>query len=71
MDERQSLETLARDEKTAGRTLAQLKDKLEQFTQKREKLEEERRTQEQKKSDVRILLSAVVYVLNVSHVVGR
>ncbi|RDX49778.1 cohesin complex subunit psm1 [Lentinus brumalis] len=52
VDERQSLETLARDEKTAGRTLAQLKDKLEQFTQKREKLEEERHTQEQKKSDL-------------------
>lgn len=53
MDERQSLETLTRDEKTTGRTLAQLKDKLEQFTQKREKLEEERHTHEQKKADVR------------------
>ncbi|RPD56436.1 condensin complex subunit SMC1 [Lentinus tigrinus ALCF2SS1-6] len=52
VDERQSLETLTRDEKTTGRTLAQLKDKLEQFTQKREKLEEERQSQQQKKTDL-------------------
>lgn len=53
VDERQSLETLSRDEKTAGRTLAQLKDKLEQLTQKRDKLSEEDRTQSQKKAEVK------------------
>ncbi|EIW51887.1 cohesin complex subunit psm1 [Trametes versicolor FP-101664 SS1] len=52
VDERQSLETLSRDEKTAGRTLAQLKDKLEQLTQKRDKLSEEDRTQSQKKAEL-------------------
>lgn len=54
VDERQSLETLSRDEKTAGRTLAQPKDKLEQLTQKRVKSSEEDRTQSQKKAEVNI-----------------
>ena len=52
VDERQSLETLKRDEKTTSRTLSQLKDKLEQLTQKRDKLSEEERTQSQKKAEV-------------------
>ena len=52
MDERQSLQTLTRDEKTASRTLSQLKDKLEQQTQKREKLAEEERTLSQKTNEV-------------------
>ncbi|KAI0647638.1 cohesin complex subunit psm1 [Trametes meyenii] len=52
VDERQSLETLSRDEKTSGRTLAQLKDKLDQLTQRRDKLTEEERTQSQKKAEV-------------------
>ncbi|KAJ8472469.1 hypothetical protein ONZ51_g8497 [Trametes cubensis] len=51
VDERQSLETLKRDEKTTSRTLSQLKDKLEQLTQKRDKLSEEERTQSQKKAE--------------------
>ncbi|KAI0808015.1 condensin complex subunit SMC1 [Fomes fomentarius] len=50
VDERQSLETLARDEKTASRALAQLKDKIEQLTQKQEKLTEEQSTHTQKKT---------------------
>lgn len=52
VDERQSLETLKRDEKTTSRTLSQLKDKLEQLTQKRDKLSDEERTQSQKKAEV-------------------
>nr|VWO96457.1 Structural maintenance of chromosomes protein [Ganoderma boninense] len=52
VDERQSLQTLTRDEKTASRTLAQLKDKSEQQTQKREKLAEEERTLSQKTSEL-------------------
>ena len=43
-----------RDEKTTSRTLAQLKDKLEQLTQKRDKLSEEETTYTQKKSEVRV-----------------
>ena len=46
------METLKRDEKTTSRTLSQLKDKLEQLTQKRDKLSEEERTQSQKKAEV-------------------
>ncbi|KAH9884117.1 cohesin complex subunit psm1 [Cubamyces lactineus] len=52
VDERQSLETLKRDEKTTSRTLSQLKDKLEQLTQKRDKLSDEERTQSQKKAEL-------------------
>ncbi|KAI0757514.1 condensin complex subunit SMC1 [Daedaleopsis nitida] len=52
VDERQSLETLTRDEKTSGRALAQVKDKLEQLTQKRDKLSEEERTHSQKKTEL-------------------
>ena len=53
VDERQSYETLMRDEKTSSRALAQLKDKLEQLTQRRDKLAEEERTHSQKKAEVR------------------
>nr|VWO99827.1 NOT4p [Ganoderma boninense] len=57
VDERQSLQTLTRDEKTASRTLAQLKDKSEQQTQKREKLAEEERTLSQKTSELEAKVS--------------
>ncbi|OJT02266.1 Structural maintenance of chromosomes protein 1, partial [Trametes pubescens] len=60
VDERRSLETLSWDEKTAGRTLAQLKDKLEQLTQKRDKLSEEDRTQSQKKAELDEKVSELV-----------
>ncbi|KAJ3013212.1 hypothetical protein NUW54_g1651 [Trametes sanguinea] len=53
-----SLETLSRDEKTAGRTLAQLKDKLDHLTQKRDKLAEEESSQSQKKTEMISELSA-------------
>ena len=52
MDERQSLETLTRDEKTAQRVLAQLKDKQTQLDQKKESLSEDARVQENRKSEV-------------------
>ena len=55
VDERQSLETLTRDGKTSSRSLAQLKDKLEQQTQKREKLTEEERAGSQKKAEVSLV----------------
>ena len=66
VDERQSLETLTRDEKTSGRTLAQLKDKLEQLTQKRDKLAEDEQTHTAKKQEVRTCDTALqgVLVLN-------
>jgi len=52
VDERQSLETLTRDEKTAQRVLAQLKDKQTQLDQKKESLSEDARVQENRKSEV-------------------
>ena len=67
VDERQSLETLKRDEKTTSRTLSQLKDKLEQLTQKRDKLSDEERTQIQKKAEVSalsMLLSPYAHLLS-------
>ena len=63
VDERQSLQTLTRDEKTASRTLSQLKDKSEQQTQKREKLAEEERTLSQKASEVCTSPGSVVHRL--------
>ena len=72
VDERQSLETLSRDEKTTARTLSQLKDKLEQQTQKREKLAEEERTLSQKKSEVYPFLGSTrACVLNKCRPAGR
>ena len=41
IDERQNLETLTRDEKTAGRGLSQLKEKFSELDGKKGKLEEE------------------------------
>ena len=41
VDERQALETLTRDEKTASRALAQLKDKQKELEQKRDRLAED------------------------------
>ncbi|CAL1698943.1 unnamed protein product [Somion occarium] len=52
VDERQSLETLARDEKTASRGLTQLKEKHEYLTNKVAKLEEDEATQRQKRAEL-------------------
>ena len=50
--ERQSLETLSRDEKTAARSLAQLKDKIEQLTTKRTKLTEDEDAAKRRRTEV-------------------
>ena len=52
MDERQALDTLNREEKTASRTFAQLNDKQEEFQRKREKLKEDIDVQGRKKDEV-------------------
>jgi structural maintenance of chromosome 1 len=50
--ERQSLETLSRDEKTAARTLAQAKDKQDQLNQKKAKLSEDEETAKRRRTEV-------------------
>ena len=50
--ERQSLETLGREEKTASRTLGQLKTQIEEMETKRNKLSEDANTQGEKKTEV-------------------
>ncbi|KZT07028.1 cohesin complex subunit psm1 [Laetiporus sulphureus 93-53] len=52
VEERQSLETLSRDEKTASRALAQLKDKIEQQIQKADKLKQDKELQSQKRAEL-------------------
>lgn len=52
MEERQSLETLSRDDKTSSRALAQLKDTYEQQQQKTEKLAEDKNVQSQRRAEV-------------------
>jgi structural maintenance of chromosome 1 len=52
VDERQSLETLTREEKTASRSLAQLKEKHQDLDQKRAKLSEDARVQSERKAEV-------------------
>ena len=51
--ERQSLETLRRDFKTAARALEQLKDRVEQLTTKRTKLSEDEAVQRARRTEVR------------------
>lgn len=50
--ERQSLETLGREEKTASRTLGQLKTQIEEMETKKNKLTEDSSTQGEKKAEV-------------------
>lgn len=52
VDERQSLETLTRDEKTASRALTQLKEKHQDLAQKKDKLTEDVRAHSERKIDV-------------------
>jgi hypothetical protein len=54
VDERQSLETLTRDEKTASRSLTQLKDNLKDLDQKNEKFVEDARVHSECKAQVRL-----------------
>ena len=50
--ERQSLEALARDEKTAARGLATQKDKLEQLNVQKSKLSEDEETAKRRRTDL-------------------
>lgn len=52
VSERQSLETLGREEKTALRTLGQLKGQIEEMETKRNKLTEDTNAQGEKKTEV-------------------
>lgn len=52
VDERQSLETMTRDEKTSSRTLTQLKEKADHFTTKKTKLVEDEDNLQQKRTEV-------------------
>jgi structural maintenance of chromosome 1 len=56
VEERQSLDRLTREEKTASRTFAQLRDRQEEFEQKRTSLREDNDVHEAKKSDVRMFV---------------
>jgi structural maintenance of chromosome 1 len=52
VDERQSLDTLTRDEKTAQRVLAQLIDKQTQLEQRKTTLSEDAMIHDTKRSEV-------------------
>jgi structural maintenance of chromosome 1 len=52
--ERQSLETLLRDEKTSGRLLAGLKERSDDLEEKRAKLAEDCRIANDRKTEVRL-----------------
>ena len=52
IDERQSLETLTRDEKTTSRSLGQLKEKQQGLEEKRDTRSEDARVQAAKKIEV-------------------
>ena len=53
VEERQSLDRLTREEKTASRTFTQLRDRQEELEQRRASLREDNDVHEAKKSDVR------------------
>lgn len=57
VDERQSLETLTRDEKTAARTLTQLTERQHGMEEKRELRNEELRVLGERRSEVRLGVS--------------
>ena len=61
--EREQLESLNREEKTAARTLSQLKDKHEQMDDRKNKLLEDARIQQEKKDEVCIHIFHVLYNL--------
>lgn len=56
IDERQNLEILTRDEKTAGRGLSQLKEKFSELDDKKGKLREEVMILGDRKTEVRFAL---------------
>lgn len=52
IDERQSLESLTREEKTTARSLNQLQQKYEGFSERREKVAEDGKAQSVRKAEV-------------------
>jgi structural maintenance of chromosome 1 len=52
VDERQALEKLTRDEKTAQRLLTQLQDKQSQLEQRKQILSQDAKIQEDRKAEV-------------------
>ena len=70
MAERQSLDTLGREEKTALRTLSQLKAKFEEMEAKRNKLTEDSTSQGEKKDEVWSICIPCVFVLFSYHTVA-
>jgi hypothetical protein len=54
VDERQSLETLTRDERTAGCVLAQLKEKHKDRNHTKDRLTEEAKVHSERKAEVRL-----------------
>jgi structural maintenance of chromosome 1 len=58
VEERQTLEKLTREEKTASRTFAQLKDKQEELERRRASLREDGDSYGGKKTDVRMFSSS-------------
>lgn len=61
VDERQSLETLTRDERTAARILTQLTERQHGMEEKRDSRNEELRVLGEKRSEVRFLSFVGVY----------
>ena len=55
VEERQSYETLKRDERTSARTLAQLKERLEAQQEKALKLRSDRDAQTEKRQEVQLV----------------
>lgn len=64
VDERQALDTLNREEKTASRTFTQLNDKQEEFQRKREKLKEDIDVQGRKKDELEESVASLQADLN-------
>ena len=64
VDERQSLETLTREEKTASRTLAQLSEKEQGFEEKKTTRTEELHQRNAKREEVGLLVSCLPYFNN-------
>ena len=64
--ERQSLDTLSRDEKIAARTVAQLQDKIEQLTTRRTKLGEDEETAKRRRTEVCGIFGTLVPITNCS-----
>lgn len=70
--ERQSLETLSRDEKTSARALAQLKNKIEELTNKKTKLAEDDETARTRRTEVGVLPIVITLLVDcLQYLAGR